>query len=44
MPKAAFLDIHQSTMKNAGYLDGDSIHSIRRGLGKPVDGKHHHTS
>lgn len=39
MPKAAFLDIHESSMKNAGYLDGDSIHGIRRGLGKNVDGK-----
>ena len=39
MPEAAFLDIHESNVKNAGYLDGDSIHGIRRGLGKKVDGK-----
>ena len=39
MPEAAFLDIHESHMKNTGHLDGDSIHGIRRGLGKKVDGK-----
>jgi hypothetical protein len=39
MPKAAFLDIHESTMRNTGYMDGDSIHTIRRGLGKQIDGK-----
>lgn len=39
MSKSAFLTIHRSAMKNAGYLDGDTIHGIRRGLGKKVDGK-----
>jgi hypothetical protein len=39
MPKSAFLAIHESTMKNAGYICGTSIHTIRRGLGKRVDGK-----
>jgi hypothetical protein len=39
MPKSAFLDIHESSMKNAEYLDGDSIHGIMRGLGKKIDGK-----
>jgi len=39
MRKSAFLAIHESTMKNAGYLCGTSIHTIRRELGKMVDGK-----
>ena len=39
MPKSAFLDIHEANMKNAGYLNGTSIHAIRRGLGKKVDGE-----
>ena len=39
MPKSAFLAIYESTMKNAGYLCGTSIHAIRRALGKKVDGK-----
>jgi hypothetical protein len=43
MPKSAFLAIHQSTMRNAGYLCGTSIHTIRRELGKRVDGKDSHT-
>ena len=39
MPRSAFLDIHETNMKNAGYLDGTSIHAIRRGPGKKVDGE-----
>jgi hypothetical protein len=39
MPKSAFLAIYQNSLKNAGYFCGTSIHSIRRGLGKKVDGK-----
>ena len=39
MPKSAFLAIYKSTMKNAGYLYGTSIHTIRRELGKKIDGK-----
>ncbi|MCJ1426427.1 hypothetical protein MMC29_004330 [Sticta canariensis] len=37
MPKAAFTEIYGSTMRNAGYLCGTSIHAIRRQLGKKVD-------
>lgn len=39
MPKSAFLAIYQATLKNAGYFCGTSIHTIRRGLGKKVDGR-----
>ncbi|KAI9765370.1 MAG: hypothetical protein M1840_007450 [Geoglossum simile] len=37
MTKAAFLGIYQSSLKNAGYLCGTSIHAIWRYLGKMVD-------
>jgi hypothetical protein len=37
--KTAFLNIYQNIMKNARYLDSDSIYNIRRGLDKFVDGK-----
>ena len=39
LTKEAFLNIHRSTLRNAGYVCGASIHTIRRGLGKKVDGK-----
>lgn len=39
MTKAAFLDILRSTLVNAGYFCGASIHAIRRQLGKKVDRK-----
>src|SRR3954453_22163035 len=39
MPKSAFLNIHRNGLANAGYPCGPSVHSIRRGLGKKVDGK-----
>jgi hypothetical protein len=39
MPKSAFSNIHKNGLTNAGYPCGPSVHSIRRGLGKKVDGK-----
>lgn len=39
MTKAAFLDILRSTLINAGYFCGASIHAIRRHLGKGIDSK-----
>jgi hypothetical protein len=39
MPKSAFWDMFRRTMRKAGYLCGTSMHSIRRQLGKKVDGK-----
>lgn len=43
MTKAAFLDILRSTLVNAGYLCGASIHTIRRQLGKGIDSKSLHS-
>lgn len=40
MPKGAFLAIFKSTLINAGYLWGVSIHAIRRQLGKGADSKY----
>lgn len=37
MPRSAFSQIFQSTLRNAGYLCAASVHSIRRGIGKKVD-------
>ena len=37
MPKSAFTSIFKSTLTNAGYFCGLSIHAIRRQLGKAVD-------
>jgi len=34
MSKSMFSRIHSSTLRNAGYFCGSSIHSIRRYLGK----------
>jgi Protein of unknown function (DUF3435) len=39
MPKSTFLDIKNRLMRKAGYLCGNSMHAIRRQLGKNVDGK-----
>ena len=39
MPKSSFTAILKSTLTNAGYLAGPSIHAIRRQLGKGVDSK-----
>jgi len=39
MPKSSFIAILKSTLTNAGYLCGPSIHAIRRQLGKEVDSK-----
>jgi hypothetical protein len=39
MPKSAFCQMFRKTMRKAGYLCGTSMHSIRRQLGKKVDGK-----
>jgi hypothetical protein len=39
MPKSAFLNIHRNGLTNTGYPCGPSVHGIRRGLGKKVDGK-----
>ena len=39
MAKAKFLDIYRETLRNAGYNCSTSIHSIRRALGKKVDGE-----
>ena len=39
MPKSSFTTIFKSTLTNAGYLCGPSIHAIRRQLGKGVDSK-----
>lgn len=39
MPRSAFDNILRSTLTNAGYVSGPSIHAIRRQLGKKVDGK-----
>lgn len=40
MSKSAFLAIFKSTLINAGYLRGLSIHAIRRSLGKGADSKY----
>ena len=37
--KSAFLAIYESTIKNAGHLCGTSIHTIKRELGKKIDGE-----
>ena len=37
MPRTAFSQIFQSTLRNAGYFCTASVHSIRRGIGKKVD-------
>ena len=39
MPKSAFLNIHRNSLTNTGYPCRPSVHGIRRGLGKKVDGK-----
>jgi hypothetical protein len=39
MPKAAFLAIYRSSLNNASYFCGPSIHRLRRYLGKKIDGK-----
>jgi hypothetical protein len=39
MPLHAFLDIWRSTLVNADYLWGPSMHAVRRNLGKGIDGK-----
>jgi hypothetical protein len=39
MPKSSFTDIFKSTLTNAGYFCGVSIHAIQRQLGKGVDSK-----
>ena len=39
MPRSSFTSILKSTLTNAGYLSGPSIHAIRRQLGKGVDSK-----
>jgi hypothetical protein len=39
MPKSSFTAIFKSTLTNAGYLCGLSIHAMRRQLGKGVDSK-----
>lgn len=39
MPQSAFINILKSTLTNAGYLRGPTVHAIRRGLGKGVDSK-----
>jgi hypothetical protein len=39
MPESAFTSILKSTLTNAGYFAGLTIHAIRRGLGKDVDSK-----
>ena len=39
MSKAMFIRIHSSTLRNAGYFCSTSVHSIRRYLGKKVDGE-----
>ena len=39
MPEGAFTNILRSTLNNAGYFCGPSIHAIRRGLGKKIEGK-----
>jgi hypothetical protein len=39
MPKSVFLNVHKNGLVNAGYPCGPSVHSIRRGPGKKVDGK-----
>ncbi|KAI9764757.1 MAG: hypothetical protein M1840_008026 [Geoglossum simile] len=43
MTKATFLGIYQSSLKNAGYLCGTSIHAIRHYLGKMVDKRYTET-
>lgn len=37
MPRSAFSQIFQSTLRNAGYFCAASVHGIRRELGKKVD-------
>lgn len=37
MPRSAFSQIFQSTLRNAGYFCAASVHSIRRGIGQKVD-------
>jgi hypothetical protein len=39
MSISKFREIFKSTLRNAGYFVGGSIHQIRRCLGKKVDGK-----
>lgn len=39
VPKTSFTTILKSTLTNAGYFFGPSIHAIRRQLGKEVDSK-----
>jgi hypothetical protein len=39
MPKSAFLRIFRAMMQKEGYFCGSSIHAVRRGLGKKIDGE-----
>jgi Protein of unknown function (DUF3435) len=39
MPQGAFTNVLKSTLTNAGYLSGPSIHAIRRQLSKGVDSR-----
>ena len=43
MTKSAFCDIFKSTLINAGYFCGASVHAIRHQLGKEVDSKYLHS-
>jgi hypothetical protein len=44
MSKKAFLRFFGAAMKNAGYLCGTSINSIRQYLGKKLDGESQYLS
>jgi hypothetical protein len=37
MPRDAFSQIFQSTLRNAGYFGAATVHSIRRGIGQKVN-------
>ena len=39
MPESAFRGIYRAVMQKEGYFCGSSIHAVRRGLGKKIDGK-----
>jgi hypothetical protein len=39
MSEDAFLRIFRAVKQKEGYFDGASIHAVRRGLGKKIDGK-----
>ena len=39
MPESAFRGIYRAVVQKEGYFCGSSIHAVRRGLGKKINGK-----